>query len=826
MANVNRFIRAGVAIAIAASATLLRPQLAIAAPGTYTFFGSGYGHGLGMSQWGAKGAADAGMSHPQILSHYYQGTSVVAHPMPSAIRVGLVQGVAEISMSADGPFDILVSGVVVRSGGPSQTWKVQRTTSGAFRIVPPTDPAFEVGGPSTGLEIRWGEATLISTLGHKYRYGPLLIDSYGSPGAYVLRAIIHVGPFERYLYGLGEMPSSWNIEALKTQAIAGRTYAIEKMERLGIRQPCNCHLYSTVVDQAYVGYDKELGSFASNWKAAVDQTAGLVSKYAGSLIQAYYSSSSGGHTENNENVWGSSPVAYLRGVPDPWDLNVSPYIGWQVPFTAEQLSTRLSNDASTNVGAIQSVELLNPRGVSGRLLRVIDPSSGGVRLSGSLGVKRVSGDTLRRVLGLRSTLFYLGHSGVGHPDGTLIQGSGTQISILKDGTRWPVPSPRILESQFRYQEVVPVADPILFTYPEAQLGFRDGSLLQTSDSRMWVVSHGLRRYVTADDFTALGYSSGNLLTVTASEAALHQVGDPLQSGNKHPDGALVMDPTGTAYLLEVGTKRRLVSPGVLESSFTWADVVQITATESASYPVGPAYGFREGSLLRTDDGSIWVVSNDYRRHITSQQVFSDQGYNGNMVRSASAVEASLHQVGFPITPGSRHPDGTVFLNGGGQFYVLRDGGRLPIKSALVRRTQFPRDENVSASDATISSYPGAVERFSEGTLIYTSGGAVWVISDGFRRHIPSPTVFSNMGYSWTNVTEVSDGEATYHPVGPALSSSDTHPNGTLVMDPNGNVFYVEKGMRRHVPSPTVFDSRFRWSRVVSVPSAEITRYTP
>ena len=112
------------------------------------------------------------------------------------------------------------------------------------------------------------------------------------------------------------------MSALKTQAIAARTYAFTKAAASQHRAVCDCALYASSYDQVYAGWDKEGGVDGDRWVSAVDQTDDQVVLNAGQTIQAFYMSSSGGYTENNENVWGGTPIDYLRGVCDPGRLHL------------------------------------------------------------------------------------------------------------------------------------------------------------------------------------------------------------------------------------------------------------------------------------------------------------------------------------------------------------------------------------------------------------------------------------------------------------------------------------------------------------------------
>jgi stage II sporulation protein D len=136
-------------------------------------------------------------------------------------------------------------------------------------------------------------------------------------------------PLEDYLKGVvpNEMYPSWPLEALKAQAVAARTYALD---RVGIT------INDTISYQAYGGYIWNSTPYIKTTQA-VDQTAGQVLRYNGKLISAVYSASNGGHTESNSNYWGSSPVPYLPAKPDPYD----PQTPWVLSVNKQQINTKV-----------------------------------------------------------------------------------------------------------------------------------------------------------------------------------------------------------------------------------------------------------------------------------------------------------------------------------------------------------------------------------------------------------------------------------------------------------------------------------------------------
>lgn len=202
------------------------------------------------------------------------------------------------------------------------------------------------------------------------------------PTAQGLTVVNYVN-LEEYLYSVvgAEVPTNWPLEALKAQAVAARSYALYQRQTSA----------NTVFDvgdttrwQVYSGLEEE----AASTQAAVQATAGQVLTFNGQIINAVFHSSSGGHTENVEDVW-QSPLPYLRGVPD-YDQE-APVFRWQVRLSADQI--RQAIPSVGNVIAFEP-ERLTPRG------RVVT-----MRVIGDLGQTTVSGSDLRRMFNLRSTLF-------------------------------------------------------------------------------------------------------------------------------------------------------------------------------------------------------------------------------------------------------------------------------------------------------------------------------------------------------------------------------------------------------------------------------------
>jgi stage II sporulation protein D len=338
--------------------------------------GAGFGHGVGMSQYGAYGFARHGQGHAFILRHYYSGTQIGKLTGPSETRV-LLRNAARA----------LFSGASSVAGGrsldPAQTYVATPALAGQVLLSSSSgrdlgtyqSPLRVTGGPG-GVLLR-GQAANGVTDG-RYR-GDLELR----PGTLGLSAINAVR-LEDYVRGVvaGEVPASWPVEALRAQAVAARTYAIATGKNgAGFDQ------YADTRSQMYVGISGERAST----NAAVAGTAGEVVVYDGKPIVTYYFSTSGGRTENVENSFlGAEPVPYLRSVDDPYDSE-SPRHRWTVRMTLGQASRRLGRLVK---GSLRQIRVLS-RGASPRVVRA--------QVVGSGGRTSVTGPQLRSKLGLFDT---------------------------------------------------------------------------------------------------------------------------------------------------------------------------------------------------------------------------------------------------------------------------------------------------------------------------------------------------------------------------------------------------------------------------------------
>ena len=384
--------------------------------------GRGWGHGLGLSQWGAYGRARDGHGAGRILRHYYTGTTVERAALPDGVRVGLLQGQSEIGLtslaasSGGGKITFSIKGSKpFAAGGPAATWTVRPARRGAIYLYKNGSPVARDGDRTLGggkpVVVKYEPYDSLLKVIDKnnlYGHGSMVLDSYG--GSCVDgRCARLVGdiPMEDYVLGIAEVPASWPDAALQVQAIIARTYASHKIATTGQhRDVCDCAVYDSSYDQVYAGDARRSssGSYWDEWKSAVEATKGKAVLYRGAPILALYMSSSGGHTEDNENVWGGTPIPYLRGVPDRADaVTGNPNHTWRVEMSRSTFSSRL--DAYFGTGRLRRFNLKKPFGVSGRVTVVKSADRGGARIVGSNRTVRASGTQIKTALGLKDTLF-------------------------------------------------------------------------------------------------------------------------------------------------------------------------------------------------------------------------------------------------------------------------------------------------------------------------------------------------------------------------------------------------------------------------------------
>ncbi len=192
------------------------------------------------------------------------------------------------------------------------------------------------------MKIRDGNSGTVSLGDRKYR-GALELTKNSAEGI----TPVNVLTMNEYLYAVvpSEIYSTWHPETLKAQAVAARTYA---STQYGVHESKGYDLCDTVHCQNYIG----AGNEAQSTTTAVNETKENVMIYDGKLINAVYFSSSGGYTEDSENVW-QNPLPYLRGVEE---INETGYKVWERSFTKAEIQELLKQH-KVEIGTVQNVKI-------------------------------------------------------------------------------------------------------------------------------------------------------------------------------------------------------------------------------------------------------------------------------------------------------------------------------------------------------------------------------------------------------------------------------------------------------------------------------------
>jgi stage II sporulation protein D len=348
----------------------------------FTFPGRGYGHGVGMSQYGAYGAALAGRSAEQILAHYYRGTTLSTLP-PTAVRVLLAGPVANVKARSGGAWTASVEGNPLTSPVLPVNADLVASRAGAGVVLRAPSGAELVRAPGA-LRLTPAAGGTVTFRGIRYRGTLRLIPVAGG-----ITVVNHVD-LEQYLPGVvpREMPAQWGERApaaLEAQAIAARSYAMATRRSGEVFD-----MYADERSQVYGGASAE----DPRTNRAVAATAGRVVTFDGRIVTTFFFSTSGGMTENVENVFRGTARPFLVSARDAaWDAR-SPHHVWRDPktFTDAQLARLLG----TKRPVLRIVVVR--RGVSPRVrtVRIITRTG---------AVKEMSGAEVRRALGLRDTWF-------------------------------------------------------------------------------------------------------------------------------------------------------------------------------------------------------------------------------------------------------------------------------------------------------------------------------------------------------------------------------------------------------------------------------------
>jgi SpoIID/LytB domain protein len=386
-------MRAGIAIATAGLLAAAAAAGTASAASVLVVTGRGWGHGVGMSQWGAHGYAAHGWGYRRILAHYYPGTELGQVTEPR-VRVLLEQDRSVVTI-----------GCASRMSVSDATGLRHPLRAGTYGV-----------GPRLVLPVG---RQLRSPVVVECQMNPLALDGRSYHGLLVLRSaggrlsVVNSLPLDTYLRGVvgAEMPSDWAPAALEAQAVAARSYAIATLH-----PSAPFDLFPDDRSQTYTGIAAETPAT----DLAVAETKGQVLTWDGRVATTFYSSSSGGRTDDVRDYRPDlGAVPYLRSVLDPYDRG-SPHHEWKPSvFTPQELAARLGVG-----GAIASVRIERSR--AWRVDAVELELDGG-------GTARLDGKRVEEALGLRSKWYAIDELNLSTESARVLYGHGVGVDAQVTG---------------------------------------------------------------------------------------------------------------------------------------------------------------------------------------------------------------------------------------------------------------------------------------------------------------------------------------------------------------------------------------------------------
>ncbi len=430
------------------------------ASASVAFKGSGWGHGIGLSQWGAYAMAMKGSDFRKIVEHYFTGSTVAALGTGSRkasppIVVNLEQDFRSRTLRVD---PISGSGDTVKIVRGDKTWKappgstitIDGGSECSLVIKPPKGKSTTIPSGKCAFDLVWydwkspkanprsavaiagctnSDWNVSPTKARECRYARGMLHLRSGPGGLDLSVQLSL---EDYLLGISEMPYYWGkgkgMAALQAQAVAARSYARELMIYRGPAgdNACAayCHVRDSTWDQRYVGY----GHGQDSWTDAVRSTAGLVVSHPKAphqtVVRAYFSSSSGGRTEAYHEIRGGSSIPYLQSVNDSWAIDGTvgnPHRSWTASPSASTVARLAGLDRLDGVQVTR---------------RTAGGSAHTVAFTGTRGGAVVTverqGTWVRSAFDLKSTHFSVSYGSSPDGDGT----DPTKCVKVKKGEGW------------------------------------------------------------------------------------------------------------------------------------------------------------------------------------------------------------------------------------------------------------------------------------------------------------------------------------------------------------------------------------------------------
>lgn len=323
----------------------------------FSFTGRGYGHAVGMTQYGAEGMAEKGYAYKSILKYYYTGVDITRRATTnSSINVALKQNISNINISSNNDYSVSDLNTHIKLFDlPANSSTIIQFKNGNYIISNSGTNNIETTTAS-GIELSTTDSAVLMVKGNSY-LGTIDISRNNSTNNNV--DVINNINIELYLRGVipSEIYSNWKPEAIKAQILASRTYA---MRQIRLNTSRKFDVYDNELSQVYKGESID----NSQIDKLIDNTIGEVITYKGDLIDALFSASAGGQTVDASFVWGID-IPYLKGKPDPYDKSIYSSNWWKYKIKRVALEKLFPK-----VGAIYKLSITSKKFLRPTLIKI------------------------------------------------------------------------------------------------------------------------------------------------------------------------------------------------------------------------------------------------------------------------------------------------------------------------------------------------------------------------------------------------------------------------------------------------------------------------
>jgi hypothetical protein len=414
------------------------------------------------------------------------------------------------------------------------------------------------------------------------------------------------------------------------------------------------------------------------------------------------------------------------------------------------------------------------------------------------------------------------------PDDTLLADSGA-IYVMSGGLKRLIPNRVTFEALgFGSKDVVTVPDSLPPTIPTGKPLLNvlaDGNLLKGSDSAVYVMEDGVKRQVKSSAvMDACGYGWDAVYTI--ADARLERIPNGARlSGAPCPhlspgSNTLVQGNSSRIYVMSRGLKRRVPNTLTLEANgYLVGNVNRIPDSALGTIPSGRRLlSVRADGNLLKGSSALYVMESGVKRRVKGGAVMEACGYDWDAVFTIDDARLARIPKGVNLTgapcPQLSPSDGTLIQGTNSKIYVMSGGLKRRIPNTVTRQVNGYLLGNVNRiADSTMGNIPSGhriLNVLADGNLLKGSGGAVYVMEDGVKRHIKSMSVMDRCGYGWDAVYTISDSRLDAIPTGSPLRGRPcphlSPPTGTLLQGSGSAIYVMDGGLKRHIASVRVFRS--------------------